>query len=164
MAGNVERCKTRVGVLKISRHPGVGPRPQHVHVFRQILEAAAMGLPLVTTRNPGCESVVDEGRNGFLVEAGNAEALTKRIGELVRQPMLRRRFSEQSREIAVKRFDLSVVVDATARHYRRLLEAAGRPALPGDDAGTTVGAGAAGRGGSPDMLDTGTTGPVSNSE
>ena len=131
-------------------------------VPRVLLEAASMGLPLVTTRNPGCEAVVDEGRNGFLVEPGDAQALARKIGSLVAQPMLRKRFSQESREIAVRRFDLTVVVEATAAHYERLLEAAGRPAQYGalgirdrssrDSDFTHTGA----------MKDTGTTGPTSS--
>lgn len=96
-------------------------------VPRVLLEAASMGLPLVTTRSPGCEAVVDDGGNGILVEAGDVEELARAVGSLVAQPMLRRRFAQASREIAVRHFDLRVVVEATAQHYERLLEAAGRP-------------------------------------
>jgi len=120
----------------------------------------SMGLPLVSTLNPGCEAAVDEGRNGFLVEAGDAEALAKKIGALVGQPMLRKRFAHESREIAVRRFDLTVVVGETAAHYERLLEAAGRPTASGTPETRRPprsGSGFAHAGG---IKDTGTTGPT----
>ena len=129
-------------------------------VPRVLLEAASMGLPLVTTRSPGCEAVVDEGRNGMLIEAGDVEGLARSVGSLVAQPVLRKRFSRESRDIAVRHFDLKVVVDATASHYDRLLAAAGRPR------GTEVRRGGPGSHGAPgqshtDALKrTGTTGPT----
>lgn len=122
-------------------------------VPRALLEAASMGLPLITTKSPGCDAVVDHGKNGFLIEAGDVSALVKRLDELVSDPLVRRRFAAESREIAVRRFDLSVVVEATSRHYKRLLEEAGRPTVP---ATTSRGPKA-----SPQRnLDTGTTGPA----
>ena len=97
---------------------------------RVLLEAASMGLPLVATRNPGCEEVVEEGRNGFLVEGRNGVALAEKIKVLVDQPLLRKRFSRESRTIAVNRFDLRVIAEATASHYQRLLKGANRVQYP----------------------------------
>src|SRR5207248_119447 len=42
---------------------------------RVLLEAASMGLPLITTRSPGCVEVVEEGVNGWLVPVRDAGAL-----------------------------------------------------------------------------------------
>ncbi|NNM35348.1 MAG: glycosyltransferase family 4 protein [Gemmatimonadetes bacterium] len=129
-------------------------------VPRVLLEAASMGLPLVTTRSPGCEAVVDEGRNGVLIHAGDVEDLARAVGSLVAQPVLRKRFAQESRKIAVRHFDLTVVVDATAQHYERLLAAAGRPR------GADVRRGGQGNLNTPgqthtgDLKSTGTTGPT----
>ncbi|MGI9628361.1 MAG: glycosyltransferase family 4 protein, partial [Longimicrobiales bacterium] len=92
---------------------------------RVLLEAASMELPLVAARNPGCEAVVDHQINGFLVEPQDASGLASKIRELAVQPLLRKRFARASREIAVRRFDLTVVAEMTARHYQRLLTEAG---------------------------------------
>lgn len=129
-------------------------------VPRVLLEAASMGLPLVSTLNPGCEAVVDDGRNGYLVEAGDAEALAKKIGALVGQPMLRKRFAHESREIAVRRFDLTVVVEETAAHYERLLEAAGRSTGSGTPEPRRPARPASGFAHAGGIKDTGTTGPT----
>jgi glycosyltransferase involved in cell wall biosynthesis len=88
---------------------------------RVLLEAAAMGLPLITTDSPGCNDVVEDGVNGCLVPARNPEALSQAIVDLLRQPEARQRFGRESRRRAVERFDLSVVVAQTAKHYRDLL-------------------------------------------
>ncbi len=42
---------------------------------RSLLEAMAIGRPIVATNVPGCREVVEEGRNGFLCEAQNVESL-----------------------------------------------------------------------------------------
>jgi glycosyltransferase involved in cell wall biosynthesis len=88
---------------------------------RVLLEAAAMGLPIVTTDVPGCKEVVEEGVNGFLVPGRDAAALAQAILRLAGDPELRRRFGEQSRRRAVTHFDLSVVVGQTRSLYQELL-------------------------------------------
>ena len=80
-----------------------------------------MGLPLISTRTPGCEDVVQHGRNGYLVEAEATDELVQAIERLIGQPNLRRRFGAASRKVAVHRFDLSVIARETGRLYRQLL-------------------------------------------
>jgi N,N'-diacetylbacillosaminyl-diphospho-undecaprenol alpha-1,3-N-acetylgalactosaminyltransferase len=86
-----------------------------------LLEAASMGLPLVTTDSPGCNDVVEDGVNGFLTPPRDAVSLSQAITKLLEQPQLCRRFGKVSRQRAVERFDLSVVVRETRRHYQELL-------------------------------------------
>ena len=100
---------------------------------RVLLEAAAMGLPLITTDSPGCNEVVEQDRNGCLVPTGDVPALTAAIERLVAQPALRRRFGAESRQRAVTRFALAVIAEQTRATYRRLLERHA-PASRGDRA------------------------------
>ena len=88
---------------------------------RALLEAASMGLPLVTTDTPGCKDVVEDGVNGSLVPARDAEALARAVRRLLMQPELRERFGRESRRRAVSLFDLSVVVGQTRALYQELL-------------------------------------------
>jgi glycosyltransferase involved in cell wall biosynthesis len=88
---------------------------------RVLLEAASMGLPLVTTNTPGCNEVVADGVNGFLVPVRDVAALTHAITRLLEQPDLRRRFGQVSRQRAVERFDLAVIVAQTRQLYLDLL-------------------------------------------
>lgn len=76
---------------------------------RVLLEAASMGLPIVTTDSPGCKDVVENDVNGFLVPVRDAVALSQAILCLVERPDLRQRFGQVSRQRAVERFDLSVI-------------------------------------------------------
>lgn len=93
---------------------------------RVLLEAGAMGLPMVTTDTAGCNEVVEDGVNGFLVPPGDAPALTRALRRLIESPGLRRRFGERSRERILKHFDLTAIAAATRELYRGLLEAGRR--------------------------------------
>ena len=50
---------------------------------RSLLEAGAMGRPLIATDVPGCREVVDEGVNGFLCAPRNADSLADAMRRLV---------------------------------------------------------------------------------
>ena len=92
---------------------------------RVLLEGASMGLPIVTTDSPGCNEVVEDGVNGFLVPVHDSPALVEAILRLIEQPELRRRFGRISRQRAVAQFDLSVVAEQTRSVYRQLLATKG---------------------------------------
>src|SRR5439155_473777 len=63
---------------------------------RVLLEAAAMGLPLVAADSPGSKDVVRHGLNGFLVPPRGVEALAAAVLTLARDAALRHRFGEAS--------------------------------------------------------------------
>jgi glycosyltransferase involved in cell wall biosynthesis len=88
---------------------------------RALLEAASMGLPIVTTDSPGCNEAVADGVNGMLVPVQDPGALARAIVHLVERPELRRRLGQASRQRAVERFDLSVIAAQTLAMYRQLL-------------------------------------------
>lgn len=52
-------------------------------VPRSLLEAAAMGLPLVTTDSVGCRDTVDDGRSGLLVPPRDARALARAMHRVI---------------------------------------------------------------------------------
>lgn len=88
---------------------------------RVLLEAAAMGLPLITTDAPGCNDVVEDGVNGCLVPARDPAALSRVVLQLLGDEGRRRRFGRVSRQRAVERFDLGVIVESTRGIYEELL-------------------------------------------
>ena len=69
-----------------------------------LMEAAACGLPLVATDNPGCRSVVANNHNGFLVPPNNPEALANALDKLAKNPTLRDRMGAAGRAWALERF------------------------------------------------------------
>lgn len=80
-----------------------------------------MGLPLVATRAPGCEDVVDHGINGLLIEPGDAEQLEAAIERLLSDASLRREFGDASRRKAQRDFDLDAITRQTVETYWSLL-------------------------------------------
>lgn len=99
----------------------VFPSAYREGIPRVLLEAASMGLPIVTTDMPGCREVVEEGVNGCLVPVHDTSALTKAIMLLVQDSELRSRFGQTSRARAVELFDLSLVANQTLQIYESLL-------------------------------------------
>lgn len=59
-----------------------------------ILEAQALGLPVVTTAAGGAPEVVQDGETGYVVACGAQEELADRLARLIADPALRRRFGE----------------------------------------------------------------------
>jgi glycosyltransferase involved in cell wall biosynthesis len=92
-------------------------------VPRALLEAAALGLPLVSTDMPGCRDVIRDGWNGILVPPRDAPALAEALLRLLdAEPDELRQMGERSREHVERDFTLEHVADSYARIYRRLLE------------------------------------------
>jgi glycosyltransferase involved in cell wall biosynthesis len=86
------------------------------------LEAAAMGLPVVTTRVPGCVDAVDDGVTGTLVLPRDSIDLAHALREYVADAELRRRHGAAGRARVLASFDRQRLWEALAGLYRRLLE------------------------------------------
>jgi glycosyltransferase involved in cell wall biosynthesis len=76
---------------------------------RTLLEALSTGRALITTDAPGCRETVLPGENGFLVPAGDVDALAQAIERFVVQPDLAVAFGSRSRALAEERFDVRKV-------------------------------------------------------
>ena len=64
---------------------------------RSLVEAFLSGVPAVASHVDGIGEVVQEGRNGFLVPAGNAEAMAAAVIRLLKDESLRHALGEQAR-------------------------------------------------------------------
>jgi glycosyltransferase involved in cell wall biosynthesis len=89
---------------------------------KALLEAAACGLPIVTTDAAGCREVVRNGDNGLLVPIGDALALAKALRILISNADLRRRMGKRSRARAEREFSSERVIGETLAVYRSLAE------------------------------------------
>jgi len=88
---------------------------------KTLIEAAACGLPLVTTDVPGCREVVRDGIDGLLVPVRDAEALAAAIARLQDDPVLARRLGVAARIRALAEFDERIVIERTIAVYHELL-------------------------------------------
>ena len=90
---------------------------------KSVIEAEAIGMPVVTTDSVGCRDTVEDGVNGFLIPVQDVEALTDRLARLIDDRELRLRMGRASREKAEREFSLSDVVRKHMDLYRELLGA-----------------------------------------
>jgi glycosyltransferase involved in cell wall biosynthesis len=93
-----------------------------------LIEAAASGLPIVTTDVPGCRDICKDGENGLLVPAANAGALADALRSLLHDPARRDVMGRRGRELFLKEFTLDRVVSQTLTVYRDLLKQPGQEA------------------------------------
>jgi glycosyltransferase involved in cell wall biosynthesis len=99
----------------------------HEGVPMAILEAMAYGLPVIATPVGGIPDVVQHGREGLLVEAGDQAALTTALARMVAEPALRASWGRAARATAES-------LDVTS-YGQRLLEF--YQAITADAAGLT---------------------------
>ena len=88
---------------------------------RILLEAAASGLPLISTNVPGCREIVTSNVNGLLVPAKDAKALTEAIRYLADNPNERERMGQEGRRKVLEEFDENIVINETLGVYKELM-------------------------------------------
>ena len=101
-------CESSIFALS-SRYEGFG---------MVIIEAMACGIPPVSFACPcGPRDIIDDGKNGLLVENGNIEMLAGKICYLIENDEIRRKMGQQAR-IDVERFKIEQI----AGQWKELFE------------------------------------------
>jgi len=98
------------------------------------LEAAAMGLPVIATRIPGCVDAVLDGVTGTLVPAHDAPSLAAAIRNYRTDPELRRLHGRAGRMRVLGQFRQEAMWRATADEYHALMAEHGLAASDRSDA------------------------------
>jgi glycosyltransferase involved in cell wall biosynthesis len=80
---------------------------------RTVLEAMAMGRPVITTDVPGCRETVEDGVNGLLVPARDAGALGRALAKLAAESGKRDAMATFGLRLARRRFDRTAVAAMT---------------------------------------------------
>jgi glycosyltransferase involved in cell wall biosynthesis len=99
---------------------------------RTLVEAAACGLPLITTDVAGCREVVSDGIDGLLVPKGDSAALAQAILRLQDSPEFARQLGDAARTKARAQFDEHIVIERTLEVYGELFQpvaVSGEPAI-----------------------------------
>jgi glycosyltransferase involved in cell wall biosynthesis len=84
---------------------------------KSLLEAMAIGRPIITTDVPGCRECVDQDKNGFLIPAKESEPLALAIEVLLKNKPMREQMGQASRVKAINEFSLEQVIDSTFEFY-----------------------------------------------
>ncbi len=80
-------------------------------VPKSLLEAGAMGKPIVTTDNVGCRETVDDGINGYLCEPRSSESLTEKLEIIINMTHEQRlEMGKKSRIKIQNEFDEQIVI------------------------------------------------------
>jgi glycosyltransferase involved in cell wall biosynthesis len=95
---------------------------------KSLIEAAACGLLIVATDEPGCRAVVIHETSGLLVPVGDVRALAHQLDRAIAEPALRARLGQAARHRAVTEFAIEHIVARHLEIYRGLTTArAGGP-------------------------------------
>ena len=76
---------------------------------RTVLEAMAMGRPVITTDTNGCRETVIDGKTGYLVPVGDAKTLAERMKAFLCEPKLAAQMGKESLALCKEKFEVSRV-------------------------------------------------------
>ncbi|HIF9343143.1 TPA: glycosyltransferase family 4 protein [Photobacterium damselae] len=81
-------------------------------VPKSLLEAGAMGKPIVTTNNVGCRETVDDGINGYLCDVRSTSSLIECLDKMINHTHQERvEMGVRSREKIEREFDEKIVIN-----------------------------------------------------
>lgn len=87
-----------------------------------LLEAQALGRPIVTTDVPGCREAIENGKTGFLAKVKDEHSLANSIEKLISSEELCLEFSRNARILAEQKFDIEQVVKTHMNIYENLVQ------------------------------------------
>ena len=86
-----------------------------------ILEAMALGLPVVATRGGGVPDIIEDSVSGLLAEPEDAESLADAIERMLADKDLREKLARHSLQMVTADFTIKSMADKTFRVYSELL-------------------------------------------
>ena len=89
---------------------------------KSLIEATAIGRPIITTQSIGCKDTVDDSVNGFLIAPKEVEPLVEKLRLLIDDAALRLKMGKAAREKAEKDFTLDVVIERHLNIYNELIK------------------------------------------
>ena len=84
-----------------------------------LLEAAAVGRPLVATDVPGCREIVKNNENGILVKLKNVDSLYNAIKSLILNKEMRQSMGESSRALVESQLSTDIINNQILEFYKR---------------------------------------------
>lgn len=87
---------------------------------RVIVEAGAVGVPVIATGIGGVLDIIDHGQNGLLVNPGDIEGLTDAVRHIIEHPERAASFSESLYQKVHREFLLDSMVEKTLAVYREV--------------------------------------------
>ena len=88
-----------------------------------LLEAAAIGRPLIASDGPGCREIVRDKYNGLLVKMRDADSLYEAVLMLVNNRKMRETMGRNSRTLVETELSTTIINTQTIELYRRVVNA-----------------------------------------
>lgn len=85
---------------------------------KSLIEASSSGCAIVTTDVPGCREVVKKNVNALFCRPKDHIMLKKMIEKLIINVKIRRKFSKNSRKIAIKNYNLNIFIKKNIKEYQ----------------------------------------------
>ncbi len=92
-----------------------------------MLEAMALGRPVIATGVGGISSVIRHGETGLIVPPQNSGELARRIVELLEQPTRAQAIGMRARQVVVEEYSVETMLQKTVQLYRDVVAAEPRP-------------------------------------
>ena len=109
-----------IKTLLIRSHIVVYPSYYREGVPKSLIEAVAIGRPIITTNSIGCRDTVEDGINGFLIPIKDSKALAEKLRILIDNAELRNVMGMNSRKIAERYFSINDVLTKHLKIYNNL--------------------------------------------
>jgi len=84
-----------------------------------LLEAAAIGRPLVATDVPGCREIVRDGYNGILIHSKDIDSLYDAIVTLVDDEQMRKKMGKNSRKLIENELSAEIINSQIIELYKK---------------------------------------------
>ena len=89
---------------------------------KSLIEADAIGRPIITSNSVGCKETLVDGYNGFLIQPKDVDALTEKLDLLLSNKELRIKMGKNARNYAEEYFSIEVVKERHLAIYNELLK------------------------------------------
>jgi len=84
-------------------------------------EAQLMELPVISTFHNGIPEGIVENETGFLVAERDINALSEKIGILLKNEQLRTEMGKKGRDLVLEKFDNQKLVNELSKYYQKLI-------------------------------------------
>jgi glycosyltransferase involved in cell wall biosynthesis len=113
--------RTDVKELLQSSHIVAFPSYYMEGLPKSLIEADAIGRPVITCNSVGCKEAVIDGHNGYLIPTKDVDALVEKLDILLSNAKLRQEMGRNARAYAEANFSLEEVIKKHLSIYQELL-------------------------------------------
>lgn len=113
--------RTDVKELLQSSHIVAFPSYYMEGLPKSLIEADAIGRPVITCNSVGCKETVIDGYNGYLIPTKDVDSLVEKLDILLSDAVLRQEMGRNSRKYAEENFSIDVVIERHLKIYNELV-------------------------------------------